>query len=295
MVAARANGNHAGGQYVVVRRDSKLGDAVLARLHNVPRPPPACHQDDRDAPKIFLRSARVRAVARFETHAERVELGLEAQCEVDRPGAVVVDADGGTAGLVVRRREPRRARRFRASDVGCVCSDKRSLVGDRKDSNALIISRGHGDAFPRGRCRCVDGGHGRLEIDPRVLGRAVAELVEAREHGAAPELGSEADTNEHVVVEPQKVWTSFDPRACHEGADVAGAQPVGAQPTRDVQAAPGIHCVVARCRARVSRGRPGLAEDRGSVRRLGIAPSVHAAATERRAEQDDKDATVTGF
>ena len=176
-----------------------------------------------------------------------------------------------------------------------MCSDKRSLVGDRKDSNALIISRGHGDAFPRGRCRCVDGGHGRLEIDPLVLGWAVAELVEAREHGAAPELGSEADTNEHVVVEPQKVWTSFDPRACHEGADVAGAQPVGAQPTRDVEAAPGAHCVVARCCARVPRGRPGLAEDRGRVRRLGIAPSVHAAATERRAEQDDKDATVTGF
>ena len=175
MVAARANGNHACGQYVVVRRDSKLGDAVLARLHNVPRPPPACHQDDRDAPKISLRSARVRAVARFETHAERVELGLEAQCEVDRPGAVVVDADGGTAGLVVRRREPRRARRFRASDVGCVCGDKRSLVGDRKDSNALIISRGHaaprGGADRRRRTRAA-------EIDQLVLGWAVAELVE---------------------------------------------------------------------------------------------------------------------
>ena len=68
---------------------------------------------------------------------------------------------------------------------------------------------------------------------------------------------------------------------------------MGAQPTRDVEAAPGIHCVVARCCARVPRGRPGLAEDR--VRRLGIAPPVHAAAAKRRAEQNDRDAARTGF
>ena len=172
--------------------------------------------------------------------------------------AVVVDADGGTAGLVVRRREPRAPGDFAPpTSVGCT----RRHVDDRKDSNAsssVVVTATRSTR----RCRCFDGGHGRLEIDPLVLGRAVAELVEAREHGAAPELGSEADTNEHVVVEPQKVWTSFDPRSCHEGADVAGAQPVGAQPTRDVESAPGVNCVVAGACARAARS-TGPVQDRG--------------------------------